>query len=329
MNTISTLKGKSILTIKQLTREEIEYLIRLAEKLKNKKKRGLYGNLLKRKNIVMIFEKSSTRTRCAFTVAAADEGAHTDYLNLSDIHFVRKESMPDSARVLGRMFDGIAFRGYKHDTAEQLARYSGIPVWNALTDIAHPTQIFADLLTIKEYFGQLKGLKVVYIGDGRNNVANSLMIGCVKMGMHFVNCTPPELLPDRDLFEAAEGFAAAEGGSVKILHEPREAVRGANIIYTDVWVSMGEEAKFQSRRNLLQPYQVTMDLIRLTGHADANQVIFLHCLPAYHNNLTDVTREIGAMEVTDEVFESPFSRVFDQAENRMHTIKAVMVATLT
>lgn len=329
MNTISTLKGKSILTIKQLTREEIEYLIRLAEELKKKKKRGLYGNLLKRKNIVMIFEKSSTRTRCAFTVAAADEGAHTDYLNLSDIHFVRKESMPDSARVLGRMFDGIAFRGYKHDTAEQLARYSGIPVWNALTDIAHPTQIFADLLTIKEYFGQLKELKVVYIGDGRNNVANSLMIGCVKMGMHFVNCTPPELLPDWDLFAAAEGFAAAGGGSVKILHEPREAVRGANIIYTDVWVSMGEEAKFESRRNLLQSYQVTMDLIRLTGHADANQVIFLHCLPAYHNNLTDVTREIGAMEVTDEVFESPFSRVFDQAENRMHTIKAVMVATLT
>ncbi|MBN2437776.1 MAG: ornithine carbamoyltransferase [Deltaproteobacteria bacterium] len=325
----STLKGKSILTVKQLTPEEIEYLIHIAEQLKNKKKRGLRGNLLKRKNIVMIFEKSSTRTRCAFTVAAADEGAHTDYLNLSDIHFVKKESLPDSARVLGRMFDGIAFRGYRHDTAEQLAYYSGIPVWNALTDMAHPTQTFADLLTIKEHFGLLKGLTVVYMGDGRNNVANSLTIGCVKMGMHFVNCTPPELLPDRDLLEEAEGFAAETGGSVRILHEPREAVQGANVIYTDVWVSMGEEVKFENRRKLLQPYQVTMDLMRLTGRTDTDQVIFLHCLPAFHDNLTDVTREIGAMEVTDEVFESSFSRVFDQAENRMHTIKAVMVATLT
>ena len=325
----STLKGKSILTIKQLTPEEIKYLINLAEQLKNKKKRGLCGNLLKRKNIVMIFEKSSTRTRCAFTVAAADEGAHTDFLNLSDIHFVKKESLADSARVLGRMFDGIAFRGYQHDTAEQLAYYSGIPVWNALTDMAHPTQILADLLTIKERFGLLKGLTIVYIGDGRNNVANSLMIGCVKMGMHFVNCTPPELLPDQNLLDATEEFAAETGGSVRILHEPREAVRGANVIYTDVWVSMGEEAKFEKRRKLLQPYQVTMDLMRLTGHTDTNQVIFLHCMPAFHNNLTDVTREIGAMEVTDEVFESSFSHVFDQAENRMHTIKAVMVATLT
>jgi ornithine carbamoyltransferase len=325
----STLKGKSILTVKQLTPEEIKYLIHIAEQLKKKKKRGLCGNLLKRKNIVMIFEKSSTRTRCAFTVAAADEGAHTDYLNLSDIHFVKKESLPDSARVLGRMFDGIAFRGYRHDTAEQLAYHSGIPVWNALTDRAHPTQIFADLLTIKEHFGLLKGLTVVYMGDGRNNVANSLMIGCVKMGMHFVDCTPPELLPDRNLLDEAEGFASETGGSVRIIHEPREAVPGANVIYTDVWVSMGEEAKFESRRKLLQPYQVTMDLMRLTGRTDTGQVIFLHCLPAFHNNLTDVTREIGAMEVTDEVFESSFSRVFDQAENRMHTIKAVMVVTLT
>jgi ornithine carbamoyltransferase len=325
----STLKGKSILTVKQLTPEEIKYLIHIAEQLKQKKKRGLCGNLLKRKNIVMIFEKSSTRTRCAFTVAAADEGAHTDYLNLSDIHLVKKESLPDSARVLGRMFDGIAFRGYRHDTAEQLACHSGIPVWNALTDRAHPTQIFADLLTIKEHFGLLKGLTVVYMGDGRNNVANSLMMGCAKMGIQFVNCTPPELLPDRNLLAEAEGFAAETGGSVRIIHEPREAVPGANVIYTDVWVSMGEEAKFENRRRLLQPYQVTMDLIRLTGRTDTDQVIFLHCLPAFHNNLTDVTREIGAMEVTDEVFESSFSRVFDQAENRMHTIKAVMVATLT
>lgn len=329
MKNNSTLKGKSILTVTQLTPEEINYLINLAVQLKDKKKRGLCGNLLKRKNIAMIFEKSSTRTRCAFTVAAADEGAHTDYLNMGDIHFAKKESLADSARVLGRMFDGIAFRGYQQDTVEQLANYSGIPVWNALTDMAHPTQIFADLLTIKEHFGLLKGLTIVYIGDGSNNVANSLMIGCVKMGMHFVNCTPPELLPDQNLLDAAEGFAAETGGSVRIFHEPREAVRGANVIYTDVWVSMGSEAKLEKRRKLLQPYQVTMDLMRLTGHTDTDQVIFLHCLPAFHNNLTDVTREIGAMEVTDEVFESSFSHVFDQAENRMHTIKAVMVATLT
>jgi ornithine carbamoyltransferase len=282
----STLKGKSILTVTQLTPEEIKYLINLAVQLKDTKKRGLCGNLLKRKNIVMIFEKSSTRTRCAFTVAAADEGAHTDYLNMSDIHFAKKESLADSARVLGRMFDGIAFRGYLHDTVEQLAYYSGIPVWNALTDMAHPTQILADLLTIEEHFGLLKGLTIVYIGDGRNNVANSLMIGCVKMGMHFVNCTPPELLPDQNILDAAEGFSSETGGSVRILHEPREAVRGANVIYTDVWVSMGEEAKFEKRRKLLQPYQVTMDLMRLTGHTDTNQVIFLHCLPAFHNNLT-------------------------------------------
>ena len=323
------LKGKSILTMTQLRPEEITYLINLAERLKNKKKQGLYGNLLKRKNIVLIFEKPSTRTRCAFTVSAADEGAHTDYLSLNDIHFIKKESLADSARVLGRMFDGIAFRGYEHDTAEQLAHFSNIPVWNALTDKAHPTQTFADLMTIKEHFGRLKGLTVVYMGDGRNNVANSLMTGCVKMGMHFVNCTPHELMPPPDLIKTVEGFSAEKGGSVRIVHEPRDAVRGAHVIYTDVWVSMGEEAQFDERRKLLQRYQVTMELMRLTGNTETDQVIFLHCLPAFHNNLTEVTREIGAMEVTDEVFESSFSHVFDQAENRLHTIKAVMVATLT
>jgi ornithine carbamoyltransferase len=325
----TSLKGKSILTVKQLTPGEIQYLVDLAEQLKNKKKRGVHGNLLRRKNIALIFEKSSTRTRCAFTVAAADEGAHPDYLNTSDIHFGKKESLADSARVLGRMFDGIAFRGYLHETAEALARHSGVPVWNGLTDIAHPTQILADLLTVKEHFGRLKGLTVVYMGDGRNNVASSLMIGCVQMGMHFVNCTPPELFPDRKLLAEAEGFAAQTGGSVRIVHAPEEAVRGANVIYTDVWVSMGEEAEFEKRRKLLGPYQVTMDLMRKTGRAETGELIFLHCLPAFHDHQTAVTKEIGAMEVTDEVFESPFSRVFDQAENRMHTIKAVMVATLT
>jgi len=324
----TSLKGKSILTVKQMTPEEIQYLVDLAEQLKNKKKRGLHGNLLKRKNICLIFEKSSTRTRCAFTVAAADEGAHTDYLNMKDIHFGKKESLADSARVLGRMFDGIAFRGFRHDTVEALARHSGVPVWNGLTDIAHPTQILADLLTIKEQFGRLKGLTVVYMGDGRNNVASSLMIGCVKMGMHFINCTPQELFPDRSLLAEAEGFAAQTGGSVRIVHVPQEAVRGAHVIYTDVWASMGEEAEFEKRRKLLGPYQVTMDLMRHTGHTETGDILFLHCLPAFHNHETEVTREIGAMEVTDEVFESSFSRVFDQAENRMHTIKAVMIATI-
>ncbi len=325
----SSLKGKSILTVKQLAPEEIRYLVDLAKQLKNKKKRGLRGNLLKRKNIALIFEKSSTRTRCAFTVAAADEGAHTDYLNMNDIHFGKKESLADSARVLGRMFDGIAFRGYRHETAEALAVHSGVPVWNGLTDIAHPTQILADLLTIQEHFGRLKGLILVYTGDGRNNVASSLMIGCVKMGMHFVNCTPSELMPDPNLLAEAEGFAAQTGGSVRIVHVPLEAVRGAHVIYTDVWASMGEEAEFEKRRKLLGPYQVTMEIMRKTGRIETGEVIFLHCLPAFHNHQTEVTRTIGAMEVTDEVFESKFSRVFDQAENRLHTIKAVMIATLT
>ena len=329
MKKISSLKGKSILTVKQLTPGEIQYLVDLAAQLKSKKKRGVRGNLLQRKNIALIFEKASTRTRCAFVVAAADEGAHPDYLNTSDIHFGKKESLADSARVLGRMFDGIAFRGYRHETVEGLARHSGVPVWNGLTDIAHPTQILADLLTIQEHFGSLKGLTVVYMGDGRNNVASSLMIGCVQMGMHFVNCTPPELYPDRNLLAEAEGFAARTGGSVRIVHVPEEAVAGANVIYTDVWVSMGEEAEFEKRRKLLGPYQVTMNLMRKTGNAESGKLIFLHCLPAFHDHETAVTREIGAMEVTDEVFESAFSRVFDQAENRMHTIKAVMVATLT
>ena len=325
----TSLKGKSLLTVKQLTPEEIRYLIDLAKQLKNKKKRGLRGNLLKRKNIALIFEKSSTRTRCAFTVAAADEGAHTDYLNMNDIHFGKKESLADSARVLGRMFDGIAFRGYRHETVEALAAHAGIPVWNGLTDIEHPTQILADLLTVQEYFGRLKGLILVYMGDGRNNVASSLMIGCVKMGMHFVNCTPSELMPDSNLLAEAEGFAAQTGGSVRIVHVPREAVRGAHVIYTDVWASMGEEAEFEKRRKLLGPYQVTMEIMRKTGRIETEDVIFLHCLPAFHNHLTEVTRTIGAMEVTDDVFESEFSRVFDQAENRLHTIKAVMIATLT
>lgn len=322
------LKGRSLLRLDDLSDEEMIYLIDLAEDFKRKKKMGIRGNSLRRKNIALIFEKLSTRTRCAFTVAARDEGGQSEYLGTQDIHFGKKESIKDTARVLGRMFDGIAFRGFKQATVEQLAKHSGIPVWNGLTDEWHPTQILADLLTIREYFGRLKGLKVVYIGDGRNNVANTLMIGCAKAGIHFVDCAPSELAPPIDLCREVALMAAKRGGSVTVTTNPMEAVKGANVVYSDVWVSMGEEDKFAERLKLLRPYQITMDLMGQTGNLDAGQAIFLHCLPAFHDYETEVTKEIGPMEVTDEVFEAPFSKVFDEAENRVHTIKAVMVASL-
>lgn len=327
MTSTVNLKGRSLLRLEDLSDEEMLFLIDLAEDYKRRKHMGIRGNALQRRNIALIFEKSSTRTRCAFMVAANDEGGRAEYLDIHDIHFGRKESIVDTARVLGRMFDGIAFRGYQQKTVEQLAAYSKVPVWNALTDDWHPTQILADLLTIRECFGRLKGLKVVYVGDGRNNVANTLMIGCAKAGMHFVNCTPRELAPAEDLCRQAGTMAASRGGSVAVSHDPLDAVRGANAVYTDVWVSMGEEAKFQERLALLRPYQIDMKLMQASGNVAANQVIFLHCLPAFHDFNTDATREIGPMEVTDDVFEAPFSRVFDEAENRVHTIKAVMVAT--
>jgi len=328
MNAIATLKGRSLLRLEDLTDEALIGLIDLAAEYKRRKRMGIRGDALRHKSVALIFEKSSTRTRCAFTVAATDEGGRAEYLDVHDIHFGRKESIADSARVLGRMFDGIAFRGYRQSTVEQLATHSGVPVWNALTDEWHPTQILADLLTIRDCFGRLKGLKVVYVGDGRNNVANTLMIGCAKAGMHFVNCAPRELAPPPDLCRLASGMAAARGGSVSVSHEPVEAVKGANAVYTDVWVSMGEEAKFQERLALLRPYQINMNLMRATGNVESGQVVFLHCLPAFHDGNTEVTRDIGPMEVTDDVFEAPFSKVFDEAENRVHTIKAVMVATL-
>jgi ornithine carbamoyltransferase len=324
-----TLTGRSLLTLDDLSDAEMLKLLALAEDLKSKKKAGVRGNLLERKNIALIFEKMSTRTRCAAAVAATDEGGCTEYLSSNEIHLGKKESPADTARVLGRMFDGILFRGYKQSTVEMLARYSGVPVWNGLTDDSHPTQALADLMTIQESFGRLKGLKVVYIGDGRNNVANSLMNACAKAGMHYVNCTPPELMPLEKLVGAARQTAAANGGSITILHKPAQAVVGANVLYTDVWVSMGEEAKQAERLGLLQPYQVNMDLVRRAGTLDAGQLIFLHCLPAFHDHNTELTRTSGALEVTDEVFESPFSKVFDEAENRMHTIKAIFVACLT
>ena len=328
MKTDLSLKGRSLLRLDDLSDEEMLYLIDLAEDFKHKKKMGIRGNSLRRKNIALIFEKLSTRTRCAFTVAARDEGGQSEYLGTQDIHFGKKESIADTARVLGRMFDGIAFRGFKQKTVEELAKYSGVPVWNGLTDDWHPTQILADLLTIRENFGKLKGLKVVYIGDGRNNVANTLMIGCAKAGMHFVDCAPTELAPPSDLCRDVGVMAASRGGSVTVTTNPMEAVRGANVVYSDVWVSMGEEDKFDERLKLLRPYQINMDLMRHTGHLESGQVVFLHCLPAFHDYETDVTKDIGPMEVTDDVFEAPFSKVFDEAENRVHTIKAVMVASL-
>lgn len=321
--------GRSLLTLTDLTDGEMLYLLDQADRLKAKKKSGIRGDLLDRKNIALIFEKSSTRTRCACAVAASDEGAHTEYLSTQDIHLGKKESVADTACVLGRMFDGILYRGFKQATVDTLAKYSGVPVWNGLTDTHHPTQALADLMTVREAFGQLKGLKVVYIGDGRNNVANSLMVGCAKAGMHFVNCTPPSLLPDERRLRWCEERARLNEGSVCVEHDPAKAVVGAHVIYTDVWVSMGEESHQADRLSLLRPYQVTMDLMRKTGHLENNRVIFLHCLPAFHDDHTDVTKECGALEVTDEVFQSKQSRVFEQAENKMHTMKALFVATIS
>ena len=310
------LKGRSFLTLKDFTPDEIRYMLNLAADLKAKKRAGIRGNLLAGKNIALIFEKPSTRTRCAFTVAAIDEGGHPEYLGKNDIQLGHKEDVADTARVLGRMFDGIEFRGFSQKVVEDLAKYAGIPVWNGLTDDYHPTQVLADFLTVRENFGRLKGIRFVYVGDGRNNVANSLMIGAAKMGMHFVIGAPKSLFPDPALVEECKKMAAdcESGATIEITDDPKAAVKGADVIYTDVWASMGEEAKLAERKAILQPYQVNMDLIKATGNDD---VIFLHCLPA-----------VKGYEVTEEVFESRHGRQFDEAENRMHTIKAVMVSSI-
>lgn len=307
------LKGRSFLTLKDFTPEEIMYFIDLAAELKAKKKRGILGNSLKGKNIALIFEKPSTRTRCSFTVACNDEGGHPEYLGKSEIQLGHKESAEDTARVLGRMFDGIEFRGFEHSKVEKLAEYSGVPVWNGLTDDYHPTQILADFLTVKEHFGYLKGIHFVYLGDGRNNMANSLMIGCGKLGLHFTIVAPKELWPKEDLVELTKGYAKESGGSITIT-DSLDGVKGADVLYTDVWASMGEEDKAAERIALLKDYQINTELMNSTGK---DTTVFLHCLPAVKGN-----------EVTEEVFESSKSLVFDEAENRMHTIKAVMVATL-
>ncbi len=307
------LKGRSFLTLKDFTPEEITYLIDLAADLKAKKKQGITGESLKGKNIALIFEKPSTRTRCSFTIGCIDEGGHPEYLGKDDIQLGHKESVEDTARVLGRMFDGIQFRGFKQDTVEKLAKYSGIPVWNGLTDDYHPTQILADFLTLKEQFGELKGLKFVYVGDGRNNMANSLMIGCTKMGLHFTILAPKSLWPKDTLVDLCKEYAS-ESGSEIVITDDINAVEGADCIYTDVWCSMGEEDKAAERVAILKPYQVNDEMFKKTKK---DSTIFLHCLPAVKGN-----------EVTEELFERFADVVFDEAENRMHTIKAVMVATL-
>lgn len=324
------LHGKSILRLLDLTDEQMLGLVSLAAELKARKKSGanLKDALLYRKNIALIFQKSSTRTHCATVCGVHDEGGYTEYLNAHDLHFGKKESVKDSARVLGRMFDGIMFRGFSQKVVEDLATYSGIPVWNGLTDEWHPSQVLADFLTIQEHLGALKGLKMAYVGDGRNNVASSLMVGCAKAGMDFVDVCPPELSPSEEILDLARECAKRNGCSIQLSHDPVEGVQGANILYTDVWVSMGEEALFQQRLALLRPFQINMDMVRNTGNLESGRVIFLHCLPAFHDANTEVSRDYGAMEVTDEVFEAPFSKVFDEAENRLHTIKAMIVASL-
>jgi ornithine carbamoyltransferase len=321
------LKGRNFLTLKDFTAEEIMYLVDLAADLKEKKKNGITGNSLKGKNIALIFEKSSTRTRNSCVVAARDEGGGVEYLTRPDIHFGKKESVKDTARVLGRIYDGILFRGFSQQSCEELAKWSGVPVWNGLTDDYHPTQILADLLTIKENFGSLENCTVAYVGDGRNNVANSLMMGCAKAGVRYVCCAPKELRPDEAILAEAQEVANRNSSDIRVFEDPVQGVKGANVLYTDVWVSMGEEDKTQQRIDILRPYQINMDLMRSTGNI-GGKLMFLHCLPAFHDFNTEVTKTTGALEVTDEVFESEYSKVFEESENRMHTIKAVMAATL-
>ena len=324
------LTNRSFLKLLDYTPEEIEGLLDLAADLKAKKKAGIRHDALRGKNIALIFEKTSTRTRCSFEVAAHDLGMEVTYLDPSGSQIGKKESIADTARVLGRMFDGIEYRGYGQSIVEELARYAGVPVWNGLTNEFHPTQILADFLTIREHFGRLKGINFVYFGDARYNMGNSLMIGCAKMGLHFVACAPKAYWPNPELVTRCEEFARLSGGSVT-LTEDTDAAAGADAVYTDVWVSMGEPtAVWEERINALAPYQVNAALMAKAKHT----AVFMHCLPAYHDHKTAIGREMGErfgraeMEVTDEVFTGRQSIVFQEAENRMHTIKAVMAATL-
>lgn len=325
------IKGQSFLKLLDFTPKQIGEFIDLAAQLKAKKKGGELVDVLKGKNIAIIFEKTSTRTRCSFEVAAHDLGMGVTYLDPTGSQIGKKESIKDTARVLGRMFDGIEYRGFEQEIVEQLSEYAGVPVWNGLTNEFHPTQILADFLTLKEKFGKLEGLKFVYMGDARYNMGNSLMVGCAKMGMHFVACAPKKYWPAQELIDECQAVAKETGATLEFIEDPMVATKDANAIYTDVWVSMGEpDEVWEERINDLLPYRVTMDLI---NNADKD-VVFMHCLPAFHDLDTKIGKQIyekfglTEMEVTDEVFESEHSVVFDEAENRMHTIKAVMVATI-
>ena len=326
------LKGRSFLKLLDFTPEEILYLIDLSAELKEKKKKGISTQDLHRgKNVALIFEKTSTRTRCSFEVAAHDLGMGTTYLDPSGSQIGKKESIADTARVLGRMYEGIEYRGFEQEIVEELAKYAGVPVWNGLTNEFHPTQMLADMLTIREKLGRLKGVKLTYMGDARYNMGNSLMVVCAKLGMHFTACTTPKYFPDKALVETCEKIARQSGATITLTDKVEEGTKGADVIYTDVWVSMGEPAQvWEERIKELSPYQVNRKVMENAGE----NAIFMHCLPAFHDLKTKIGKEMGEkfgvteMEVTDEVFESPQSVVFDEAENRMHTIKAVMAATL-
>ena len=325
------LKGKSFLKLLDFTPEEINYLIDLAAQLKTQKKAGIPHRLCEGKNIALVFEKTSTRTRCAFEVAAADLGMHPVYLDPKASQIGKKESIADTARVLGRMFDGIEYRGFGQEIVQELADFAGVPVWNGLTNEFHPTQILADFLTIKEHFGELSGKTLVYMGDARYNMGNSLMVGCAKMGMNFIACAPEKYFPDKALIETCQAVAKETGATLQFIKDPMKATKNADVIYTDVWVSMGEpDEVWKERIEDLTPYRVTKEIMENAG----SQCRFMHCLPAFHDLKTTTGKEIydkfgiDCMEVTDEVFESVQSIVFDEAENRMHTIKAVMAATL-
>jgi len=325
------MKNRSFLKLLDYSPEEILTLLDLADRFKAEKKAGIPHRLLVGKNIALVFEKTSTRTRCAFEVAAADLGMHPVYLDPKGSQIGKKESIADTARVLGRMFDGIEYRGFGQEIVEELAGYAGVPVWNGLTNEFHPTQILADFMTVREHFGKLKGIKLVYMGDARYNMGNSLMVGCAKMGMHFVACAPKAYFPNAELIKTCQEIAEKTGAVLEFIEDPIAATKGADVIYTDVWVSMGEpESVWKERIEALSPYAVTEALMQNAGEGCR----FMHCLPAFHDLKTEIGKEIyekfglTSMEVTDGVFESPQSIVFDEAENRMHTIKAVMAATL-
>ncbi len=325
------LKGRDFLKLLDFSTEEIEYLLDLAAELKQEKQNHIAHRMHEGKNVALIFEKTSTRTRCAFEVAASDLGMGSTYLGPTGSQIGVKESIPDTARVLSRMYDGIEYRGFGQEIVEELAAYSDVPVFNGLTNEFHPTQILADMLTIREHFGKLKGIRLVYMGDARYNMGRSLMVGCAKLGLHFTACAPEGYFPDEELTAECRRIAQETGAVIEFNGNPQEAVKGADVIYTDIWVSMGEpEEVWAERIRLMKPYQVNAQLMEAAGE----QAVFLHCLPSYHDLRTEIGKQVGekygmsALEVTDEVFEGPQSLVFDEAENRMHTIKAVMAALL-